>query len=139
MNDRHQILDDQEFWNQLEYDASRWLGTSSDRSRRRYWVDGFVPTNAINTKRGLNVEGVAWVMGGGKCEYRSIVSVPQKLLHGNRQSLEIQSLSLDEDQHLLEVVVARRKAIAEPDALPNGGPAAGFGNSGVAEGPPSVN
>jgi len=50
-------------------------------------------------------------MGGGKCEYRFIASVPQKLLHGKRQSFEIESLSLDEDQHLLEVVVAGPKAI----------------------------
>jgi hypothetical protein len=136
MSDRHQILDDQEFWTRLEYDASRWLETSSDRALRRYWVDGFVPANAINTKRGLDVEGVAWVMGGGNGEYRFIASVPQKLLHGKSQSFEIESLSVDEDQHLLEVVVACRKAIAEAGAAPNGGPAQPSGIPGVGSGPP---
>ena len=137
MSDRHQILDDQEFWTRLEYGASQWLQSSSEKDLRRYWVDGFVPTNAINTKRGLDVEGVAWVMGAGKCEYHFIASVPQKLLHGKRQSFEIESLTLDEDQHSLEVVVTCQKA-AEANASPNGGPAESLGNSSAGDGPPSV-
>jgi cyclopropane fatty-acyl-phospholipid synthase-like methyltransferase len=42
-------------------------------------------------------------------------------------------IDLDE----MEIMVLARKA-AEPGAAPNGGPAAPIGNSGVAEGPPSV-
>lgn len=101
-----QILDDEEFWTRLEYDASQWLQSSNDKELRRHWVDGFTPTNAVNTKRGLDAEGVAWVMGEGGCEYRFLVSIPQKLLHRKKQKLEIESLSLDKDQRVLEVVVS---------------------------------
>ena len=109
MSDRHEILNDQEFWARLEYDASRWIQRSGDKDLRRHWVDGFIPTNAIDTKRGLNVEGAAWVMGESECEYRFLASIPQKLLHGRRQKYEIESLTLDKDHHLLELVVANWK------------------------------
>jgi len=139
MIDRHHILTDQEFWTRLEYDASRWLETSNARELRRYWIDGFIPTNAMNTKRGIDIEGVAWVGQGGRTqyEYRFRASVPQKLLHGHSQNFEIESLSLDEDQHLLEVVVACRKAIAEPDAALNGCPASTSENPSTNDGPPT--
>jgi len=139
MIDRHQILKYQEFWTRLEYDASRWLETSSARELRRYWIDGFIPTNAINTKRGINVEGVAWVgqVGRTQYEYCFRASVPQKLLGGHSQNFEIESLSLDEDQHFSEVVVACRKAIAEPDAALNGCPNSPSENPSATDGPPT--
>ncbi len=120
MSDRHEILNDQEFWTRLEYDASHWLQSSSDKDLRRHWVDGFIPTNATDTKRGLSVEGVAWVMGEGECEYRFSASIPQKLLRGRRDKYEIESLSLDKTHHLLELVVASLKAVAEQSAPPDG-------------------
>ena len=71
-------------------------------------------------------------------EYRFIASVPQKLLDGRRQTFEIESLSLDEDQHLLEVVVSCRKAFAKPDAALNGDPAAPSDNRRTTVRPQSV-
>ena len=62
MSDRHQIKDDQQFWERLEYAASHWLQSSGDVALRRFWIDGFLPEAAKNTRRGVDVEGapVGW-------------------------------------------------------------------------------
>ena len=115
MTGRHQILNDQEFWTRLEYDASRWLENSDDQGLRKFWIDGFLPETARDTKFGVEVEGTVWVGERGRVqyEYHFAASVPQKLLHRRRESFEIESLSLDEAQQLLEVVVSGRMGIAE--------------------------
>ena len=158
MSDRQQILSDQEFWTRLEYDASRWLEGSEDRALRRFWIDGFNPEVATNTKRGLDVEGAAWVMrsDGGEVAggvpphkrhgegdrsqpyYRFLASIPQKLVNGRRLGFEIESLSLDEGQQFLQIVIGCPKKTAEPGTAPNGGPGTASGNSALTEGPPSV-
>ena len=111
MSDRHQILDDKEFWTRLEFDASHWLEGSDDKELRCFWIDGFLPEMVVNTKRGADVEGTAWVGEGGRMQhsYRFIVSVPQQLLHLRRQTFSIELLILDEAQQTLQIEVARKK------------------------------
>ena len=129
MNERHQILDNQEFWTQLEHDATRWLESSPDRTLRRFWLDGFNPETATNTKQGINVDGSAWVHcfdggqvargvkfpypsgteAGGHPNYRFVASIPQKLLHMRKINFEIKGLSLDADQQFLQVEIGLPK------------------------------
>lgn len=56
---------------------------ADDRSLRGYWIDDFAPESVIDTKRGVDVHGTAWVGDGHHSidPYRFIVSVPQKMLH----------------------------------------------------------
>jgi hypothetical protein len=107
MTDRHQILDDTEFWTHLEYEASRWLGDADDSALRRFWIDGFIPESITNTKRGAEVEGIAWVGIGSRdqYEYRFVVSVPQKMLQGRRQTFIIDQLFLDDAEQTLQIQV----------------------------------
>ncbi|MBI3413803.1 MAG: hypothetical protein HY043_00565 [Verrucomicrobia bacterium] len=114
MSDRHQILDDQEFWTRLEYDASHWLESSDDKTLRRFWIDGFLPESITDTIRGADVEGTAWVGIGGREQwpYRFVVSVPQKMLHRGRQTFAIEQLSLSEAEQTLQIEVVSEKQVA---------------------------
>lgn len=116
MSNRHEILHDQEFWTRLEYAASRWLEDSDDQSLRRFWIDGFLPETAKDTKFGIDVEGVAWVGDGPRKQqqYRFTASLPQKMLHRQNPGFAIEQLSLDEGQQVLQVALASSTSIAEP-------------------------
>ena len=133
MSDRHQILNDQDFWTRLEFVASRWLETSDDRNLRRFWVDGFLPENAKDTRYGVDVEGMAWVGDGPRSQhqYRFIVSLPQKMLHRPTPNFVIERFSIGEEKKMLQIALAYSKPITEPGAAPNGGPAQRFDNSDV--------
>src|SRR5262245_26879853 len=136
MNERHQILDDQDFWTRLEFVASRWLETSDDSDLRRFWIDGFLPDVAKNTRLGMDVEGVALVGDHFRhqWQYRFTVALPQKMVRYWKIPFVIERLSLDEGNQTLQIEVARLKSIAEPDAPPNGGQAGQLDNSGVSGG-----
>jgi hypothetical protein len=107
MSDRDEVLRDKDFWDWLEYGASAWLASSADRNLRRFGIDGFAPEFLRNTKRGADIEGVAWVGEGSGTQhpYRFLLSLPQRLLHRRRHNIEIESLALDEGQQTLEVVI----------------------------------
>ena len=95
----------------MEYDTSHWLESSDDKTLRRFWIDGFVPESIIDTKRGADVEGTAWVGDGPReqHQYRFIVSLPQKLLHRGRQTFSIEQLSLDAAQQTLRIEIVHEK------------------------------
>jgi hypothetical protein len=114
MGDRHQIMNDEEFWTRLEFDASHWLETSDDKTLRRFWIDGFLPESITDTKHGADVEGTAWVGIGGReqYQYRFFVSVPQKMLHRGRQTFRIERLSLDEAEQTLKIEVVSERQVA---------------------------
>jgi hypothetical protein len=137
---RDEILTDREFWLQLEFVASGWFRTCDDHARRGYWIDGFLPQVARNTKFGVEAEGTAWVVDGAghQTEYQFIADLPQKLLHRRAPDFVIEALSLDEAHRTLRIELAKPRAIAEPGAPPNSGPAQRLSNSGVDGGPPSV-
>ncbi|MDB6123226.1 MAG: hypothetical protein JWQ71_2219 [Pedosphaera sp.] len=111
MTDRCPILNDREFWTRLEFATSGWLKNSDNPALRRFWIDGFIPEAATNTKRGLDVAGVVWLGKGSRMQYqyRFLASAPQKLLHGHRHDFEIENLSLDEGRQLLEIVITDQK------------------------------
>jgi hypothetical protein len=107
-NDRDQILDDEPFWDRLEYMGSHWLERSDDRALRRFWIDGFLPEALTNTKHGADVEGTVWVGEGSRIQhpYRFVASIPQKMIHRRRQTFTIERLVLDERRQILQIVVA---------------------------------
>jgi len=140
MSDRHQILNDGDFWTRLEFVASRWLETSDDLTLRRFWIDGFLPETAKDTRFGLDVEGMAWVGDGPRTQsqYRFTVALPQSMLHRRTPGFVIEQLSLDEGNQVLQIELARLKPSPEPGTAPNGGHSTSSANSAVTEGPPSV-
>jgi hypothetical protein len=99
MRERHAIIEDREFWDRLEYAASSWLTSSSEKRLRRYWIDGFIPETAKNTQRGADIEGIVWVGEGSRQEheFRFVASVPQKLLH-RRAQFHINDIVVDKAQ-----------------------------------------
>lgn len=111
--DRHEIMKDPLFWTRLAYTACGLLQESGDKSRRRFWIDDFLPERAINTKHGLDVEGMAWVGDGPQAmsPYRFVVSVPQKMLHRRRDIFSIESFVLDEEKHTLQVEIGNGKQV----------------------------
>jgi hypothetical protein len=132
MDQRHQTLKDQDFWTRLEFVASRWLETSDERDLRRFWIDGFLPEVARNTRLGIEVEGVAWVGDHFRhqWQYRFTIALPQKMLCHRQMPFVIERLSLDERNQTLHIEAARLESGAEPGASPKAGPAALSVNSG---------
>jgi hypothetical protein len=108
MSDRHEIIDDKEFWTRLEYDASRWLEGLDDKTLRGFWIDGFLPDGIKDTKHGIAVEGTVWVGNGPRKQkqYRFVVSIPQRMLHYHRETYTISQLVLSEAQHTLQIEIA---------------------------------
>ena len=101
---RHQLLGKRDFWNTLAYMACVCLQDSDDPLLRRFWIDDFMPERAINTKSGVEFEGVAWVgKARGQAEYRFTASIPQKLLHRWKQGFVIDQILLDETQRTLQL------------------------------------
>jgi hypothetical protein len=107
MNNRDQILTDDEFWTRLEFESSHWLELSEDKALRSFWVDGFIRELARNTKRGLDVQGVAWVGQGGRMQwqFQFIVSLPQKMLSRRNPKFHIENLELDVIQKTLFILL----------------------------------
>ncbi|MFO1485715.1 MAG: hypothetical protein U1F71_20300 [Verrucomicrobiaceae bacterium] len=102
------------FWTQLAFTACGWLRESEDASLRRFWIDDFLPESATDTKRGLDVEGTAWVGDGPRDQhpYRFVVSIPQKMLHRRRDSFSIERFDLDEERHNLQVEIGHENPVA---------------------------
>src|SRR5579859_2668116 len=140
MSDRHQILNDRDFWTRLEFVASRWLETSDDLELRRFWIDGFLPETAKDTRFRVDVEGMAWVGDGPRkqSQYRFTVGLPQRMLHRRTPGFVIERLSLDEGNQVLQIELARLKPGPEPGTAPNGGPSTSSANSALTKRPPSV-
>ena len=77
---------------------------------KHFWIDGFLPETSTNTKYGVDVEGMAWVVDRQKqAPYRFIVSVPQKMLYRRRQVFSIQQIELDQAKQILHIEVAPQK------------------------------
>lgn len=108
MSERHQLLNDREFWTRLEYAASQCLENSEDAALRRFWVDGFLPDSARDTKFGADFEGTAWVGVGARRQerFRFIASLPQEMLVRKAPAFVIELLSLDEAQQKLHLTLA---------------------------------
>jgi hypothetical protein len=95
------------FWTRFAYTACGWLRGADDESLRRFWIDDFMAESATDTKRGVDVEGTAWVGDGPRVQhpYRFIVSIPQKMLHRRRDSFSIERFVLDQAQQTLQMEI----------------------------------
>lgn len=113
-NERHQILNDNDFWSRLEFAACRWLAASDDSRSSRIWIDGFLPESITDTRLGADVEGVAWLTNGSRQQaLRFVASIPQKLLQSNRENVVLHAFHLDEDRRLLELAVDKKPHLAK--------------------------
>jgi hypothetical protein len=106
-SNRHEILNDPLFWTRLASHACGWLRGSEDKSLRRFWIDDFLPESATDTKRGVDVTGTAWIGEGPRAmhPFRFIVSVPQNMLHRNRDHFAIEQLMIDDGQRTLQIQI----------------------------------
>lgn len=97
MNDRHEILQDKDFWLMLELGLSRWFPACGDKSLAGFWCDGFIPENARDTRDGIEVSGTAWVAEGQKAQHKCTftASIPQRMLSKRRGDVTFNELTLD--------------------------------------------
>ena len=108
MSDRHQILSDTAFWTRLEYDISDWFQFSGGDAFRGFWCDGVIPYSARNTKTGVEVEGIAWIVEKDKSQidkrrksqgpYAFVAEIPQSMLSRRRSDILLTVTNLDERQ-----------------------------------------
>lgn len=92
--------------------ASGWLAKSRNPLHRRYWIDGFLPDVFTNTKEGLVVGGVVWMMSeSGDGEWRFCVSIPQKLVHRRTRTFSIEDVWIDEEERTLDIALVPSTAI----------------------------
>ena len=61
-------MTEDEFWPQLEREATRELESRENRRIRYLWVDGFIPTGTERRGDGNWVVGTAWIGDGGKSQ-----------------------------------------------------------------------
>ena len=109
MNDRHEVLKDRQFWLTLEYGMSGWFRTCGDDSLGGFWCDGFIPESANNTRDGIEVLGVAWVVDGRSSQhkYAFTAAIPQRMLARRRDELAIGELTLDTNRKELRFTVCQ--------------------------------
>ena len=108
MSDRHQILSDDHFWSRLEFELSGWFRTCGDRALGGYWCDGFMPMSALNTKTGIEVQGLAWVVDGHEShdQYKFSLEIPQRLLSRRRGGAVLVVKGVDVQHRELELALA---------------------------------
>ena len=112
MPDRHQILKDIDFWVRLECAVAARLNESDDPILRYCWIDGFLPVSILDTKRGVDIHGTAWLgLGTQQYRYHFIVSIPQRMLHRRGQEFDIEDLTLDQSRQTLQLTVVSRPPV----------------------------
>ena len=97
MNERFEILNDGDFWTILMFRLSGYFAKYENKELNGFWIDGFDPIICSNTKLGINVEGMVWVMEGQKDahKFRFKLEVPQNLLRKKIKDFEIEILDFD--------------------------------------------
>lgn len=108
MSDRDQVMQDKLFWLTLEYGLSGWFRDCGDKSLGGFWCDGFIPESVENTKDGVDVRGIAWIVDGRKAQHKCAftASVPQRMLTHRRDNFMITELALNLEHASLVFVVA---------------------------------
>ena len=85
---------------------------------RRYWVDGFLPSEARNTRIGLVVQGKVWMAisggSGAQDKWDFQLSLPQNMLHKQIRSYVCLIRHFDEHGKLLDIEIS--KDAAQPAA-----------------------
>jgi len=107
-------MNDSLFWTRLAFIACGWLRGADEPSFRRFWIDDFSPEKAANTKRGVDIEGTAWIGDGPRVQhpYCFVASIPQKMLYHRGQDFFIEQLVLDELKQTLQVRISHGKQVA---------------------------
>lgn len=111
--DRTRIIEDKNFWLDLEFRMSGDLQSSDADFMRRYWIDGFLPSEVKNSKQGVVVSGRVWMAehGSGKQEQWAFeVEVPQNMLHKPIKNYEYNITNFDEVRMLLVLELAKQAA-----------------------------
>jgi hypothetical protein len=107
VGDRHQVLRDEQFWLKLEYVLCGWFRTCGDRSLGGFWCDGVIPEFAADTREGIEVTGIAWIVDGrNQHKYSFTASIPQRMLARRRDEFVVTELALDLDHKKLTFAVA---------------------------------
>jgi hypothetical protein len=109
VNERHEVLKDEKFWLVLEFGMSGWFKTCGDKSLGDFWCDGFIPQSANNTKDGIEVSGVAWVVDGRNSQHKCsfTAAIPQRMLSRRRDQIAIGELTLDLNRRELRFSVCQ--------------------------------
>jgi hypothetical protein len=107
MNKPSQILSDKGFWLRLEFNLSKLLEASEDKSLRQFWCDGFLPDVVNATNQGEKIEGVVWIGNHDRNQrqFRFIVLIAQDLLKDITKSFSIERIHLDEKSQVLELSI----------------------------------
>jgi hypothetical protein len=115
VNDRHEVLKDGKFWLVLEFRMCGWFRSCGDKSLGGFWCDGFIPESASNTKDGVEVSGVAWIVDGRNCQHKCsfVAAIPQRMLSRRRDNVAIDELTLDMGRKELRFSVCR--AVGSPN------------------------
>jgi hypothetical protein len=118
MNDRHEVLEDAQFWAMLELGISGWFRDCGDRSLGGFWCDGFIPESAQDTREGIEVSGTAWIAKGrdSRDKYSFVASIPQRMLGERRAGAAIGDLMIDPARQELRISVV--PASKSPDNSP---------------------
>lgn len=108
MSDRHQILQDADFWLRLEFWLSAWFRESGQPAFAGCWCDGFMPDAARDTRQGLEISGAVWIVNERHSERRFsfVAAVPQRMLHRRRDHCVMTDIVLDEAHSRLTFAVA---------------------------------
>jgi len=109
VSDRHEVLKDEQFWLVLEFGMSGWFRTCGDASLGGFWCDGFIPESVTNTKDGIEVSGVAWVVDGRNSQHKCsfTVAIPQRMVSRRRDQVAIDQLTLDMNRKELRFSVCQ--------------------------------
>ena len=114
-NDRFKILEDWSFWNYLQFEISGYFGESQNTELNRFWIDGFEPYNCSNTKDGIDVNGIVWVMlranveppQGHKPKYNFKMTIPQKMLYKKIEKYDFEVTHFDSRGKNLELRIMK--------------------------------
>jgi hypothetical protein len=108
VNDRHEVLEDEKFWLALEFGLSGWFRTCGDKSLGGFWCDGFIPESVNNTRDGIEISGVAWVVDAQDSQHKCsfVAAIPQRMLSRRRDEVAIDELELDLNRKKLSFSVS---------------------------------
>jgi hypothetical protein len=107
VKDRHEVLEDAQFWAMLEHGISLWFRDCGDQSLGGFWCHGFIPESAQDTREGIEVSGIAWIAKGRDSQekFSFVASIPQRMLGERRAGAAIGDLMIDPARQELRISV----------------------------------
>lgn len=110
MNDRFIILEDEQFWTTLMFRLSGYFAEAEEKELNGIWIDGFNPLECLNTKTGIEVSGLVWIMDvqDVKSEFNFKMLVPQKMLYKKIDDFKPEVVLLDFGSSNLELRIEKK-------------------------------